>query len=96
MFDIAVRGELFVNECFFGPFGFLNTPSNPLDCWRRRYYPNLPIWKLDGFPEWNMWIEYFPWLCNYEGADALDAPSKIEPNNVDDGTKKEIVDPEND
>ena len=94
VFDIAVRAELYVNECFFGPLGFLNTPSNPLDCWRRRYYPYLPIWKLDGFPEWDMWIEYFEWTCNYEGGIANSR--KREPTNVDDGTKPETKPSEED
>ena len=88
VFDVAVRAELYVNECFFGPFGFFNTPSNPLDCWRRRYYPRLPIWSLDGFPEWNMWIEYFKWTCLYEGEEMLENPNPTQPTNVDDGTKE--------
>jgi hypothetical protein len=49
---MAVNLELFVNECFFGPFGFLmenlDLPSNPLDCWKRRYVPELSLWGLDG------------------------------------------------
>lgn len=39
VFDVAVRAELYVNECFIGPFGFLSSPENPVDCWKRRYYP---------------------------------------------------------
>jgi len=39
-----------------------------------------------------MWIEYFPWACNYEGGEVIKNPNKaLEPNNVDDGTKKEDV-----
>lgn len=91
MFDIAVRLEIYVNECYFGPFGFFNIPSNPLDCWRRRYNPYLPIWKLDGMPEWDLWIEYFPWTCNYEEGEGgvIKNSIKREPSNVDDGTKEQ-------
>jgi len=49
----------------------------------------LPIWKLDGWPEWNLWIEYFPWMCNYEGGDVIKNPNGREPTNVDDGTLPE-------
>ena len=64
--DLEIRLETFVNECYFGPFGFLNIPSDPLDCFRRRYYPNLPIFKVSFMDEWDMLIDYIEWECNYE------------------------------
>ena len=57
--DIELRLELFVNECFFGPFGYLNdNPEDPFDCWRRRYYPNIPVWSTSFMDEWDRRSEY--------------------------------------
>ena len=67
--DIELRLELFVNECFFGPFGYLNdNPEDPFDCWRRRYYPNIPVWSTSFMDEWDRRSEYkgLEWKCNYE------------------------------
>jgi hypothetical protein len=68
---MAINSELFVNECFFGPFGWLNSlfgePDNPLDCWKRRYYPELSVWSLDGTKSLDYIMDFLPWDCNYEG-----------------------------
>ena len=68
---MAVNLELYANECFFGPFGFLmenlDLPSNPLDCWKRRYVPELSLWGLDGTKTWDRVLEFLPWDCNFEG-----------------------------
>jgi len=45
VFNFEIKLETIVNECFFGPFGWLLhdlsifVPDDPLDCFRRRYAP---------------------------------------------------------
>ena len=71
MFNFEIRLETFVNECFFGPFGFLNhdisvyVPDDPLDCVRRRYEPELPLFKAGILNAWDFVFEYLEWQCNY-------------------------------
>lgn len=74
--DLQIRLETFVNECFFGPFGYLNQPDDPIDCFRRRYYPKIPIWEATLLDETDSQMNLYEWTCNYEGDANLRIPGR--------------------
>ena len=85
LLDIELKLETYVNECIFGPLGFINNPEDPLDCWKRRYYPNLPIWKINGIPEYDLLMEFYEFECTAELEQAADLDA-LEPSNVSEET----------
>jgi len=78
VFDLEVKVETRVDECYFGVFGLLN--EDPFDCQWRRYYPQIPLFEISFQEEWDITEDYLEWECNYY--DDLNEESG-EPNNID-------------
>ena len=63
--NFVVRGEVHVNECIFGVFGFLNDPDDFFDCFWRRYAPLLPLYEISAIDLGDLSYDYLPWECNF-------------------------------
>ena len=44
--DVEMFVQSRINECNYGLWGkYVESPADGSDCWWRRYYPQVPIWK---------------------------------------------------
>lgn len=94
--DFELRVEASFDECFWGVLGKFSGDDSS-DCTWRRYYPQLPIYKVSRKEEWDNTQDYWQWTCNYERSIPADfsEPSNSGADDQTDEAGWDIVEPSN-